>query len=121
VLLGTAVGKPPKPDKTSIWKQRAASTEGGFFIQMARRRAPYRSAKEVNMAQPKLATQPLPQIKPQDSDNPCSPWTEPFQATQADAQAQPERQSASTQTERPSDAETERPTRDALSTIFNGG
>ncbi len=69
--------------------------------------------------QHKRETQPLPQIKPNQSDTPCSPWTEPFQAAQQAATPAP-RSQATWQAQRPADADTQKPTQDALSTIFNG-
>lgn len=68
------------------------------------------------MTEHKRETQPLPQVKPHQSENPCSPWTEPFQAAQQAASPAAQPQTA----QRPADADTQRPTRDALSTIFNG-
>jgi|RhiMetdeSRZDD1v2_1073273.scaffolds.fasta_scaffold2621684_1 hypothetical protein len=52
---------------------------------------------------------------------PTSPWTEPFQQAQANAATQPaDRRDEKAQAQQPAEPDSNYPTHDALSAIFNG-
>src|SRR5687768_8271509 len=96
--------KPQRPDKPTIWKQRAATTRRRLFS--------LRNITEETMFSPHQDT--FENAMNDTQELPTSPWTELFQQTQVHAAAG----YGDDQAQRPTEADT--PTHDALSTIFNG-